>query len=81
LYQRTKFKSDPDNYESHRLNLLKGIKFTFVKEDNNKASFDTNLEAYIQFKGCRNITVFESPRTMMFMDGENTGDFKVKYMC
>jgi hypothetical protein len=54
LYQRTKFKSDPDNYDSHRLNLLKGIKFSFVKQDNNKASFDTNLEAYIQFKGCRN---------------------------
>jgi hypothetical protein len=56
LYHRTncRFKSDPDNYDSHRLNLLKGIKFSFVKEDNSKASFDTNLEAFIQFKGCRN---------------------------
>jgi hypothetical protein len=54
LYHRTKFKSDPDNYDSHCLHLLKEIKFSFVKEDNSKASFDTNLEAYIQCKGCRN---------------------------
>jgi hypothetical protein len=26
----------------------------FAKEDNNKASFDANLEAYIHLKGCRN---------------------------
>jgi hypothetical protein len=55
LYQRTKFKSNPDNYDSHRLYLLKGIKFSFVKEDNSKASVDTNLESYIKFKGCKNI--------------------------
>jgi hypothetical protein len=54
LYQRTKFKSDPDTFDSHRIHLLRGIKKSFVKEDNSKASFDTNLEAYIQFKGCRN---------------------------
>jgi hypothetical protein len=54
LYQRTKFKSDPDNYDSRCLRLLKGIKFSFVKEDNTNASFDTTLEAYIQLKGCRN---------------------------
>jgi hypothetical protein len=45
LYQRTKFKSDPDNYDSHHLRLLKRIKFSFGKEDNSKASLDTNLEA------------------------------------
>jgi hypothetical protein len=55
MYQRNKFKSDPDKYDSHCLNLPKGLNFPFVKEDNNKASFDTNLEAYIQFKDCRNI--------------------------
>jgi hypothetical protein len=54
LYQRAKFKSDPDNYDSHRLHLLKGIKFSFVKEDKNKANFVTNLEAYIHFNDCRN---------------------------
>jgi hypothetical protein len=43
LYQRSKFISDPDNYDSHGLNLLKGIKFSFVKQDNNKTSFDNNL--------------------------------------
>jgi hypothetical protein len=53
LYQRTQFKSDPDTYDSHHLNLLKGINFSFVKQDNNKASFYTNLEAYINLKGCR----------------------------
>jgi hypothetical protein len=53
LYQRSKFKSDPDTFDSHRLRLLKGITNSFVKEDNIKASFDANLEAYIQFKGCR----------------------------
>jgi hypothetical protein len=54
LYQIHKFKSDPNTYDYHRLRLLKGIQFSFVKEDKNKASFYTNLEAYIQFKGCRN---------------------------
>jgi hypothetical protein len=43
------------------LHLLKGIKFSFVKEDNNKANVDTNLEAYIQFKGCRN-TILSIPK-------------------
>jgi hypothetical protein len=55
LYQKNKFKSDPDTFDSDRLHLLKGITFVpFVKEDNIKASFDATLEAYIQFKGCRN---------------------------
>jgi hypothetical protein len=60
LYQKNKFKLDPDNFDSHPLCLLKGIKFSFVKEDNNKASFYANLEAYIHFKDCRNtITIPE----------------------
>jgi hypothetical protein len=42
-----------------------------VKVDNSKARFDANLEAYIQFKGCRN--------TMIFVDGGNAGAFKAKY--
>jgi hypothetical protein len=49
-----KFKSDPEKDDSRRLNLPKGIKFSCVKEDSNKAISDTNLEAYIQCKGCRN---------------------------
>jgi hypothetical protein len=71
LYQRTKFKSDPDNYDSHRLRLLKGIKFSFGKEENNKAMFYTNLEGLQEYN-----TNPQGP--MMIMDGENTGDFKVK---
>jgi hypothetical protein len=33
---------------------LRESKKSFVKGDNKKASFDINLEPYIQFKGCRN---------------------------
>jgi hypothetical protein len=44
LYQRTKFKSDRYNYDYHRLQLLKGNKFSFVKGDNNKAGLSANSE-------------------------------------
>jgi hypothetical protein len=54
LYKITKFKSGPDTFDSRLLHLLKGIKKSFLKEYNIKASFAANLEAYIKCKGFRN---------------------------
>jgi hypothetical protein len=39
LYQRPKFKSDPHNYDYHRLNLLKGIKKIICKRGQQKGKF------------------------------------------